>query len=343
MKRFIQCLCLCAGLSLLAAPPLQAAEDYASEQVKRQTEQPLNNAPIWKEVRSGQQNYTSIRGVDTGVLINPAGQTWRALRNGPITLYGGLVFCLFVVGLGAFYVLRGKITLSEPKTGRLIERFNSTERIAHWSLAITFCILMATGLVMLFGKYVLLPIFGYSLFSVLAQICKNIHNFVGPLFLLSVLVFIVLFIRDNVWKPIDALWIRKAGGLFSGEHVPSYRFNFGEKTWFWLGVVLLGLLVSASGLVLNFPNFEQGRLLMMQANVVHLVSALVIMTLSLAHIYIGTIGMEGALDGMKTGYVDETWAKEHHELWYDEAKRGAIPASELQQPGGTATGNMART
>jgi len=171
-------------------------------------------------------------------------------------------------------------------------------------------------------------------------VCKNVHNFVGPVFILSVLLFIVLFVKDNVWQAIDALWIRKAGGLLSGEHVPSHRFNFGEKTWFWLGVVFLSLTVGASGLVLNFPNFEQGRAVMQTANLVHLIGGLIVMTLSLAHIYIGTLGMEGALEGMQTGYVDETWAKEHHELWYDAARQNQ---GMEQTPGGLSAPAAVRT
>lgn len=343
MTRFFQLVCLLAGLGWLAASPSWAATDLASEQVKRQTEQPLNNTPMWKEVRAGEQNYTSVRGVDAGVLINPGGQTWRALRNGPVMLYGGIMFCAFALGLVVFYMLRGPIMLEGPKTGRLIQRFNSVERLAHWSMAITFCIQMLTGLIMLFGKHVLLPVFGHSLFAWLAQVCINVHNFVGPMFLLSVLVFIVMFVKDNVWQAIDALWIRKAGGLLSGEHVPSHRFNFGEKTWFWLAVVFLGLIVSVSGLILNFPNFEQSRLLMQQANIVHLVAGLVFMSLSLAHIYIGTVGMEGAIDGMKTGYVDEAWAREHHELWYEAAKRQAVHADEPARDGNRTAGAAVRT
>lgn len=344
MNRFVQLLCLLVGVGWFAANPSWGADDFASAQARRQVEQPLNNAPVWKEVRSGQENYTSVRGVDTGVLINSGGQTWRELRNGPVMLYGGFIFCAFVVALGVFYKLRGPIMLDSPRTGRLIQRFNSVERAAHWSMAISFCILMVTGLFTLFGKHVLLPVFGYTLFAWLAQGAKYLHNFVGPVFLLSVLVFIALFVKDNIWQAIDALWIRKAGGLMSGEHVPSHRFNFGEKTWFWFGVVLLGLVVSGSGLILNFPNFEQGRLLMQQANIVHTVGALIMMSLSLAHIYIGTVGMESAIDGMKTGFVDEAWAREHHELWYEAAKRKAAnteePAREDNPP---PAGAAART
>jgi formate dehydrogenase subunit gamma len=306
-----------AGPGAAAADP---AADLAKQQAQRQVQQPLNNAPVWKEVRSGQEHYSSVRGVETGVLIQSGGETWRQLRNGPITLYGGVLLCAVIIAIGLFYKLRGKIMLSEPPTGRLIERFNGVERFTHWVMAGSFCVLALTGLTLTFGKHVLLPVLGYTLFAWLLNVGKVIHNVIGPVFLLSVIVFAVMFAKDNLWRPVDALWIRKAGGLLSGEHVPSYRFNFGEKTWFWIGVVLLGLVVSASGLVLNFPNFQQGRWLMQAANVIHLVGALIVICLSLGHIYIGSFGMEGALESMRSGYVDETWAKEHHQLWYEEAK-----------------------
>lgn len=327
MKAFVHVLCLLFALCLSGQA---VAEPAAADQAKRQVDQPLNNAPMWKEVRSGQPAYTSTRGVDTGVLIQSGGQTWRQLRNGPVSLYGGIVFVAALLGIGLFYRMRGPIKLAEPKTGRLMERFTLVERWVHWIMAGSFVVLMISGLIMLFGKHVLLPVFGYTLFSWLALSCKNVHNFVGPVFLASALLFIVLMIKDNMWQAIDAQWIRKAGGLVSGAHVPSWRFNFGEKTWFWMGVVGLGLVVSASGLVLNFPNFEQGRSVMQTANIIHVVGALVVMTLALGHIYVGTVGMEGAIDGMRCGYVDETWAKEHHELWYEQKKHEMVSAQELE-------------
>lgn len=326
MKAFLHFLCLLFALCCSGF----AAADAPADQAKRQVQQPLNNAPVWREVRSGEPNYTATRGVDTGVLIQSGGQTWRELRNGPISLYGGIIFVAALLGVGLFYRMRGPIKLAQPKTGRLIQRFTLVERSVHWTMAGSFVVLMISGLVMLFGKHVLLPVFGYTLFSWLALLCKNVHNFIGPVFLASALFFIVLVVKDNMWQAIDAHWIRKAGGLVSGAHVPSWRFNFGEKTWFWLGVVGLGLVVSASGLVLNFPNFEQGRGVMQTANIIHVVGALIIMTLALGHIYIGTVGMEGAIDGMRCGYVDETWAKEHHELWYEQKKHEVVSAEELE-------------
>lgn len=199
-------------------------------------------------------------------------------------LCGGIALCAMLL-LTAFFTLRGPIKLSGSKTGKLIRRFNTVERAAQWSMTLSFCVPAVRGTVLLFG---------YSVFSTVAVMCKNVHNFVGP-----------LFIRGNVWQAVYALWLRKAGGLLGGEHVPSHRFNFGKKTWFWLGVVGLSTRVGIRGLVLNFPNVERGRSVMQIVNVVHLVDSLLVMTLSLSHIYLSSIGMEGALDSMKTGYVDE--------------------------------------
>jgi formate dehydrogenase subunit gamma len=216
-------------------------------------------------------------------------------------------------------------------TGRLIERFTALERYAHWVMGISFAVLGVTGLIMFVGKYVLLPVIGYTLFAWLTQLSKHLHNFVGPLFILSLLVFIVMYVRDNLPRSYDFAWFASAGGMFGGKHVPSGRFNAGEKVWFWIGVVVLSLVASASGLILDFPNFDQVRAVMIEANVVHAISACAVMAMSLGHIYMGTIGVDGAYESMRYGYVDEAWAKEHHELWYNDVKSGKVKA-------GTATG-----
>ena len=198
-------------------------------------------------------------------------------------------------------------------------------------MAITFCVLAVTGLIIFVGKYVLLPIMGYTLFAWLTSLSKNLHNFVGPLFFLSLLVFIPRYLKDNLPKSYDFKWFKSAGGMFGGEHVPSGKYNAGEKVWFWLGVVVLSLAVSITGLILNFPNFDQVRAVMILANISHAIAAVAVMVLALGHIYMGTIGVEGAYGNMRYGYTDEAWAKEHHQLWYEDVKSGKVKAE-------TATG-----
>ncbi|OIR03487.1 formate dehydrogenase, cytochrome b556(fdo) subunit [mine drainage metagenome] len=314
----------------LLAPQAALAAD--AQPARTQASTPHNEVRLWRQVRSGQPGITTVRGIETGVLVQSGGETWRELRDGPITLYGGILLCVVIAGIAAYYALRGPIKLKEARSGRLVGRFTGIERIAHWSMAGSFVILALSGLNMLFGRHLLLPVLGHALFSWVAVLCKNLHNFVGPLFLLSIVVSFLIFVKDNLWRTTDALWLKKLGGLLSGEHVPSGRFNLGEKAWFWLGLVVLGCTVSLSGLVLDFPNFEQGRAIMQWANIVHVVAALLFICLAMGHIYIGSIGMEGALEGMRDGYVDEVWAREHHELWYLDqkqkaAKSPAVPAS----------------
>src|SRR5450756_533688 len=253
----------------------QGQESRGEEtQAQRQQVQPGNNAPVWREVRSGKEEYTSVTGRETGVLIQTEGQTWRKLRNGPITFYGGWLVVLVLIALGLFYKWRGPIGLHSPPTGKMIERFSSFERIAHWTMAISFCILAVSGLTMLFGKHVLLPLIGHTLFSWLAELGKFLHNFTGPIFMFSIVVFAAKFIRDNIPRAYDFTWLAKVGGVLSGEVVPSGRFNAAEKIWFWGGVIVLGTVSCASGLVLDFPNFDQNRALMMLANIVHVIAAI---------------------------------------------------------------------
>jgi formate dehydrogenase subunit gamma len=318
------------SLAMVFSPLVSAADPGgAQEQANRQVTQPLNNAPFWRDVREGANPYqtTQVRGVETNILVQSGGQLWRELRNGPITVYGAWLLVLAVAALAVFYWWRGAIKLSEAPTGRRIERFNGWERTVHWSTAISFVLLAITGTITLFGKYILLPMFGYTLFSWLATLSKSLHNFLGPLFAVCTVLMFVTFVKDNIWQRGDFSWIVKAGGLFTGKHVPSWRFNIAEKSWFWLGVTFLGIAVSVTGFVLDFPNFAQGRETMQLANVVHASAAVLFIAAALGHIYLGTIGMEGAYESMREGMVDEAWAKEHHEYWYNEVKARHAPAS----------------
>jgi formate dehydrogenase subunit gamma len=319
------------ALALALFTPLVSAAQQQETQQQRAQSQPYNNAPTWRDVRSGKEEYTSIKGRETGVLVQTYGETWRQLKNGWITPIVGWLIAAVAVAIGAFYRWRGAIKVHGAPTGRLIQRFTPLERYVHWVVGISFAILGVSGLIMMLGKYVLLPVIGYTLFAWLAQLSKHLHNFLGPVFIVGLLMFIPMFVRHNLPALYDFRWLAKAGGMVSGEHVASGKFNAGEKLWFWVGVVVLSLIVGASGLVLLFPNFDQVRAIMIEANVVHAVAAGAVMAASLGHIYLGTLGVEGAYEAMRYGYVDEAWAKEHHEYWYNDVKSGKIKA-------GTASG-----
>ena len=321
-----------------AAPMVESIDILKQDQAERTRDQPGNAAPTWRIVSEGRANYSSLPYLEAGVLIQPkarfpgqaqassAGEAWRRFRNGPLTHIGGWLMLAALAAVGAMYFIKGPIKLKQGRSGRLIERFIAPERIAHWTVAISFVLLAASGLIMLFGKYVLLPVFGHPLFGWLAYALKNVHNFVGPVFALSIIVLFIIFVKDNLPQAADFKWLRSLGGTVGKEHIAAERFNTGEKLWFWGGLVVLGLTVSATGFVLDMlvPGLEYSRANMQLANVIHLVAALLIAALSLGHIYLGTIGMEGAYAAMRTGYVDDTWAKEHHGLWYQRIQSGEI-------------------
>jgi formate dehydrogenase subunit gamma len=303
------------------APTLENASPAAAAQ--RQATQPLNNAPVWREVRSGAPQVTTVVGRETNVLIQPQGETWRAARV-PLIFAGGMLVAVGVLGLAIFYMLRGPLDLgpNEKRGGRLIERFPPMDRYAHWLLAITWVTLAITGLILSLGKSVLLPLIGYTLFSWLAILAKNLHNFVGPILIVAVPLMFIRFVRDNGIGLDDLKWFLNIWGYFTGHEHPSGRFNAGEKLVFWFVLVILSTFLVLSGLVLVFPNFNQTRSTMQLANVVHVVAAYLAISLALVHVYLGTIGMVDAYKAMRYGYVDESWAKHHHEQWYADVVAG---------------------
>ena len=334
------------------APAVPKPDENNAERAKTQ---PGNNAPFWRGVRDSgiTEGITSLPGVEQGVLVQrftqypgsrftTAGEAWRQVRNNWIIPYGGALFVLVALALAMFYWKRGAMGGHSPDTGRVIERFTYFERAAHWSVAISFVALAISGLVLAFGKFFLLPVMGATLFGWLSYALKNLHNFAGPLFAVALVVFIVTYIRDNLPKAHDIAWMAKLGGMFGDHEVPSGRFNAGEKMVFWGGVMALGLTVVVSGLVLDklVPGLLYTRSDMQIAHLVHAIASVLMMCMFLLHIYLGSIGMKGAFQGMKTGLVDEAWAKEHHELWYDDVKAGKVPA--FRTPQVAATVGIAR-
>ncbi len=341
------------------APSADADPKYKDQTNAQRAEvQPGNNAPMWRAVGQGVTGVSSLpksQAPEAGNLIQPfvqypgsrlasAGEAWRQVRNNIIIPYGAALLLIAVGAMALFYFSKGTIELHGSETGRKIERFTPFERSAHWSNAIAFCALAISGIVMAYGKYFLLPIIGGTLFGWLTYAMKNLHNFAGPLFAVSLVVVFVTFVKDNLPSKEDLAWLLKGGGLFSGVEVPSHRFNAGEKVLFWAGVLFLGAVVVASGLVLNMliPGLVYERATMQIANMVHGVASLFMMAMFIGHIYMGTLGMRGAYKAMREGYVDETWAKEHHELWYDDIKAGKIPA-QRSAPAGAASASNAST
>jgi len=334
-----------------AGPPagfVAPAEPKPEEtNAQRTKSQPGNNAPFWRAVKESgkQEGYTSLPGVERGMLIQPfvdypgstlttAGEAWRQVRNQVIIPYGGALLGIVLLAVALYYWRRGPLGGHAADSGRKIERFTPFERSAHWTNAIAFVVLAVSGLVMAFGKFLLLPIIGGTLFGWLTYALKTAHNFAGPVFAVSLVVVILTFIKDNMPQRGDLDWVLKAGGMFGGAEAPSHRFNAGEKGLFWAGVFVLGLTAVASGLFLDklVPGFAFTRGEMQVAHMIHGAAAMVMMAAFIGHIYMGTLGMKGAFQAMRTGYVDEAWAREHHPYWADDVRAGKIPAQRSQSP-----------
>jgi formate dehydrogenase subunit gamma len=262
------------------------------------------------------------------VLIQPAGRVWDHFHE--VTLFWGAAIVILgtLAALAAAYLLLGPLRISAGRSGRKVPRFKVIERFAHWLTAASFVVLGLTGLNITFGKHLLLPLIGYDAFSTVSEAAKYVHNFTSFAFVLGLVLIVAMFIKDNVPDKTDIEWFKQGGGFIKSKHAPARRFNAGEKLVFW-GALGAGILVAVSGNLLLFPFYVTNIFGMQIAQVVHAVIAVLFVALILGHIYIGTLGTEGAFEAMWTGDVDVNWAKEHHDLWFEDMLardgRGAPP------------------
>ncbi len=303
---------------------------------------------IWRQIRRGVEGKVSIPDPLAGRLIQSEGELWRTLRNGPYRVYPAVFLLAVIVVIAVFFALRGRIRIRAGRSGIRVPRFGFFERFSHWLTATCFIVLGLTGLNMLYGREILMPLIGRSTFADLTLYGKIAHNYLAFGFMLGLTLLFLQWVWFNFPNRHDLIWILKGGGLFGG-HVPSRKFNAGQKLIFWV-VILGGLSLSMSGLQLLFPyqlHFFQATFRFLEswfslglptelsalqeqqlAAIWHGLSGIVMIGVILAHIYIGTLGMEGAFEAMWEGEVDLNWAREHHDLWLEELTRKGT----VQQP-----------
>jgi len=283
---------LLAALLCWLVQPAMAEQNTKPDVAQKEMSQ-LAGADFWRQVRQGEAGYTTSHSPEHGVLISKPGETWFILKEkwmspaGAVAIFGSIAMVVLA------YIAVGPLMLSKPRTGRKLNRWSRSDRALHWSMAFTFLTLAFSGLMLVYGKY-----------------------FLKMLVLLK-------WWRKSIFNKVDMQWFIKLGGMVGkhkGTHPSAGFSNAGEKAIYWL-LIVFGTFAAISGLVLDFPIFGQTRRDMEWANLIHMFSALILICGFIFHIYIGLFGMEGALEGMVTGKVDETWAKEHHDLWYEEVKR----------------------
>lgn len=280
------------------------------------------------------QGRVSIPDQRSSVLMQPAGREWREFRNVALRWIGGVAILGMLAVLVIFYLTRGMVRLESGRSGRTIVRFSLFERFVHWMTATCFVVLAISGLNITFGRPLLLPLIGHEAFSEWSQWAKYAHNYLSFPFTIGVVLIFLMWIAGNVPNKADVDWIKRRGGMVGHDHPPAYRFNAGQKAIYWI-VVIGGGLVAVTGYVLMFPFYLSGIEGMQFAQIVHSIVAMLFIAAMLAHIYIGTIGMEGAFEAMGSGTVDVNWAKEHHGLWLEEQNARA-EANARPRPAATA-------
>ncbi len=312
-KHFFTLLCF---LSLFFIP-ISFAEKVSDKTVQKVQKEAIyvGGTQFWRQIRDGEVGFTANQNKENGILINVKGMYWEEVRNKWVSPFGAFVLLSALVGITFFYLFFGRIKLKIARSGKKIPRWSAIDRSLHWFTALNFLILSFSGVLLFYGRYMVKPYVSDSFWASLINGSKITHNYIGPLFFISLSIILVKWFKHNLFNRVDLNWLKQGGGIISADKHPAAEFcNAGEKIWFWL-LATIGLLVCISGFILDFPNFGQTRLTMQIANVIHGVSSLTLFAIALGHIYIGTLGTEGAIEGMVTGEVDESWAEQHHNLW----------------------------
>jgi formate dehydrogenase subunit gamma len=280
----------------------------------------------------GVSGRVSIPDEGASTLIRPENRNWADTQGAWLHALSIWAVVGMVAVLIVFFLFRGRIRIDAGPSGRTILRFNMVERFAHWLLASTFIVLALTGLNLIIGKTVILPLVGEGAFGTISAWGKVAHNYLAWPFMLALVMVFLLWVIHNVPSKIDWEWVKRGGGLLSrGVHPPARKFNAGQKVVFWV-VVLGGAAMSYTGIMLMFPA-EAGTAADWQLyQVIHALVAAGMSALVVGHIYIGSVGMEGAFDAMGSGEVDENWAKEHHSLWVEELKDNAARTNSAATP-----------
>jgi formate dehydrogenase subunit gamma len=309
-----------------ALAPQSASAQQVNPQASAVHEQQLLNQ--FKTI----QGRGTIPDTKSYVIEHPAGRDWRAFHNITLRWVGGIAILGMLALLIVFYLWRGMVKIESGRSGRAIVRFNAFERFVHWMTATCFIILAISGLNITFGRPLFVSSFGSATFSTWSQWAKYAHNYLSFPFTLGVILIFLMWIAGNIPNSVDITWLKRGGGIVGNDHPPAYRFNAGQKAIYWI-VVLGGALVAVTGYVLMFPFYGTDIDSMQYAQMAHGITAVLFIAVMLAHIYIGTIGMEGAFEAMGSGTVDVNWAKEHHSLWL---RSRTVPNRNKKPPLGTA-------
>ena len=300
--------------------PLSGYVYVAVAQETEQTQQWSETNPrseVWRDARRAEEGVSVIRGPGANVVMSSSGETFRQIRMGPLSTYAPWYLALMIGAVVLFFIISGGGEKLAADSGKRVPRWSKFDIGLHWFVAILFLVLAITGLSLLFGRAVLIPLLGPEGFAAWALASKNIHNYGGAFFVVGVVLMIVAWTRYNIPNATDVKWLLK-GGAF-GKHLPAGRMNGGEKAWFWVNVGA-GIIVSVTGIIMINPQIFESRELFQLNLIIHAIVAILWLGASFGHMYMATLGAPGSMDAMTKGHVSSEWAKVHHDLWYDEVK-----------------------
>ena len=320
MARLLANMRLIVGALALALVVAMAAPAAAQRGIVDPNADAVKEQQLLQQLKGGAiSGQVSIPDKKAANLIHPAGRDWREFHTVWLKWIGGIAILGMLALLVIFYLWRGTIRIEGGRSGRKLVRFTAFERFVHWLTASTFVILGITGLNITFGRALILPWLGPESFSAWSEWAKYAHNYLSFAFTVGVVLMFLMWIGQNFPTKADVTWFKMGGGMGKdGGHAPAWKFNAGQKLLYWF-IVLGGAAMMISGYMLIFP-FYGGLTVgnMELAEIFHGVVGVLFIALILAHIYLGTLGMEGAFESMVDGNVDVNWAKEHHPLWLEE-------------------------
>ena len=329
---------LLAALALVAAVGASGPASAQHGQDRNPITQPNSTNPTANSVREEDllnrlqklEGRVTIPDGKAAILQQPQGRDYRQFREGALPWIGGIAILGMLLGLAFFYFSKGRIKLEDsPESGRKILRFTAFERFTHWLTATAFIVLAITGLNYIFGKRLLMPLMGPDTFATWSLWAKYAHNFMSWAFILGMLTMLVVWIKDNIPDRYDWAWLRAGGGFFGRGHPPARRFNAGQKLIYW-SVILGGIALSVTGILMLFPFSATDINGMQWAQYIHATVGVILIAIMIAHIYIGSLGMEGAYSAMSTGEVDLAWARAHHRVWVEEEQAKTARGPQLE-------------
>jgi len=322
----VRCVVAALALGWLMALAVPAA----AQQPVNPTASSVKEQQLLQQLRR-LEGRISIPDEKASVLEQPQGRNWRRFHEVTLRWLGAITILAMIAAIVIFYLIRGMVRIERGRAGVAIVRFNAFERFIHWMTATCFIILALSGLNITFGKKLLLPLMRPDAFTALSQWAKYMHNYLSFPFTIGVVVIFLMWIGSNIPNRVDLEWIKRGGGIIGKDHPPAYRFNAGQKGIYWIQI-LAGTAMAISGYLLMFPFYGTDIATMQIAQVFHGIVAMLYVAVIIAHIYIGTIGMEGAFESMGSGTVDLNWAEQHHALWLEQEQARTGPNQSQRQP-----------